>query len=300
MSMSFDIFKLVAFSAYLMFLSVCSGYEYYYMTDVDLNTKEEDPVGVNWHALDSQCRLTCYERSDTDCNAAYFEEDTGRCGLYELSGYHNKIMRLKDSTSVRVPTSSKWIFQYATEDSGWVLVLKRVFGDINFSGATWSQMRDGISGKNDYWAGLQALYVLTFNGKDTLRVKFSKENVKKEVIYQNFLLADESGGYQYSFGVKSGDYFDCLALQSGYNFTTADDPFLPEASACISANDNLPNWYNYDDPQCNQFNWFGALDTGERSGVSCDSSSVAGMKGCLSVCSNEDTAFLDYLIIEAQ
>ena len=109
-------------------------FEPYHSTDIDINIHGEDPVSVKWTYFESQCGPECFTASDKSCNAVLFDEATGRCDEYNLSGFYNKIMRL-DSYAMgeKVPEHSMWKFQYAKEAPGWTLVLKRVFGDIEFS-----------------------------------------------------------------------------------------------------------------------------------------------------------------------
>ena len=47
----------LVFHIYLITYVASSGFEYYYMTDVDINLHAEEPVETNWITLDSQCRI---------------------------------------------------------------------------------------------------------------------------------------------------------------------------------------------------------------------------------------------------
>merc|ERR1711879_534379 len=187
-----------------------------------LNEFNQEQLGTKWVRMPIHCRIDCYQAGLTDCNAALFDEDSGKCQMYNLNGYHNKIMRLGNSTN-QLPSTSKWIFTYADQQTGWVLVLKRVFGDINFSNASWIDMTNEMTGYNDYWAGLSQLRTMTYNGKDTLRLKFSKDNVKYEIVYDNFVLDTEENSFEFTVGAYSGNYHDCLSGQSALTFVTNDD-----------------------------------------------------------------------------
>ena len=76
--------------------------------------------------------MECFDLGDGSCNACLFDEETGRCELYSLSGYFNKMLRIGE-TEVIMTSYKHWTFRYAEEDPGWNIVVRRVFADINFT-----------------------------------------------------------------------------------------------------------------------------------------------------------------------
>ncbi|XP_059139215.1 angiopoietin-related protein 2-like isoform X2 [Physella acuta] len=111
-----------------------------------------------------------------------------------------------------------------TDGGGWILMLRRCVGDVNFA-RPWSDYRDGFGTLDgDFWQGLEQVHQLTRNGKWELRVdmKFGGKNYYAN--YKSFKLDSEAQFYTLHVGQFSGNVGDDLHYHNGMKFYTTDRP----------------------------------------------------------------------------
>lgn len=117
------------------------------------------------------------------------------------------------------------------EGGGWTVIQRRQDGSEDFY-RNWTDYVNGFGDiSNEYWLGLEAIYLLT-KQPSALHVEmeaFDNVNpISAYALYDEFALQPSSDQYRLSVGKFSGDCGDGLSYQNNEKFTTRDidnDPY---------------------------------------------------------------------------
>ncbi|CAG5126897.1 unnamed protein product [Candidula unifasciata] len=119
-----------------------------------------------------------------------------------------------------------------TDDGGWVVIQRRVRGDVDFYRG-WDDYKRGFGTPDtDFWIGNDIIHDLTSQGYNELRIDFIHNETEYFAQYTNFTLADESSKYLITIGGYSGNVFDSMSYHNGYNFSTFDRDNDPNTENC--------------------------------------------------------------------
>ncbi|XP_012937330.2 fibrinogen C domain-containing protein 1-like [Aplysia californica] len=109
-----------------------------------------------------------------------------------------------------------------TDQGGWIVIQRRASADVDFHRG-WADYRNGfgdLSGNNNFWLGLEKIYLLTRQGKCELRFDFTFEGKNYYANYDNFELSGESSKYRIEISGFSGNVSDSMAYHNGQPFST--------------------------------------------------------------------------------
>lgn len=127
-------------------------------------------------------------------------------------------------------------------NGSYTVIQRRLNGQINFY-TTWQYYKLGFGNpQGDYWAGLDAIHALTYNGNNILRIEMQSWNgLNRYIQYQHFLVDSETNYYKMYVSGASGQVTDDLSFNNGMYFYTPD---RPDANNC-AGHQKAGWWYNY-------------------------------------------------------
>ncbi|XP_062616952.1 angiopoietin-related protein 7-like isoform X1 [Saccostrea cucullata] len=133
----------------------------------------------------------------------------------------------------------------STDGGGWTAIQRRQDGSTDFY-KTWSEYKQGFGeSSTNYWIGNDAIYELTKNKDQELRVElqsFDGDTAYAE--YSTFYVVDEYSKYKLTVSGFSGTAGDSMTYNNGYRFTTKDqDNDGYSVVNCAKANHGAW-WYN--------------------------------------------------------
>ncbi|XP_059144590.1 angiopoietin-related protein 7-like [Physella acuta] len=109
-----------------------------------------------------------------------------------------------------------------TDGGGWILIQRRIKGDVNFT-REWSDYKNGFGSlKGDFWLGNDIISKLTSQGYTDLRFDIKYKNKNYYAVYNNFKVQDETLAYKVSFTTYSGNATDNFQSHNGSKFSTPD------------------------------------------------------------------------------
>ncbi|XP_062583930.1 ficolin-1-like [Saccostrea cucullata] len=110
-----------------------------------------------------------------------------------------------------------------TEGGGWTAIQRRQEGSTDFY-RTWSEYKQGFGNPSkDYWIGNDAIYELTKNKDQELRVELQRFNgAKAYAHFSTFYINDEDSKYNLSVSGYNGTAGDSLYYHNGCKFSTKD------------------------------------------------------------------------------
>ncbi|RUS84961.1 hypothetical protein EGW08_007272 [Elysia chlorotica] len=109
-----------------------------------------------------------------------------------------------------------------TEGGGWIVIQRRVNGDVDFYRG-WDDYKKGFgSFDGDFWLGNDKISAITSKGTHELRVDLEYEGERKFAHYGVFSLGDEISNYVINVMDYSGTAGDSLSRHHGLMFTTKD------------------------------------------------------------------------------
>ncbi|XP_062616953.1 fibroleukin-like isoform X2 [Saccostrea cucullata] len=133
----------------------------------------------------------------------------------------------------------------STDGGGWTVIQRRQDNSTDFY-RTWSEYKQGFGDPSkNYWIGNDAIYELTKNKDQELRVElqsFDGDTAYAE--YSTFYVVDEYSKYKLTVSGFSGTAGDSMTYNNGYRFTTKDqDNDGYSVVNCAKANHGAW-WYN--------------------------------------------------------
>ncbi|XP_062575730.1 ficolin-1-like [Saccostrea cucullata] len=125
----------------------------------------------------------------------------------------------------------------STDGGGWTAIQRRQDGSTDFY-RTWSEYKQGFGDPSkNYWIGNDAIYELTKNKDQELRVDLQRFNGDKAYAQcSTFYIADEDTKYKLNVSGFSGTAGDSLKYHNGYKFTTKDQDNDGYSGNCAVSN----------------------------------------------------------------
>ncbi|XP_061176262.1 angiopoietin-related protein 7-like isoform X2 [Saccostrea echinata] len=111
----------------------------------------------------------------------------------------------------------------STDGGGWTAIQRRKDNSTDFY-RTWRDYKQGFGDPSkNYWIGNDAIYELTKNKDQELRVELqSFDGAEAYAHYSTFYVGDKYNKYVLTVSGYSGTAGDSLAYHSGYKFSTTD------------------------------------------------------------------------------
>ncbi|RUS85474.1 hypothetical protein EGW08_006750 [Elysia chlorotica] len=130
---------------------------------------------------------------------------------------------LLNSTKTSINTFDfPYLCETMTDGGGWIVIQRRVKGDIDFH-LNWADYKIGFgSFAGDFWLGNDNIHAITSSGAYELRVDLTYKNKTSFAHYGNFFVAGESDKYKLTVGSYRGTAGDSLAYHNGRLFSTPD------------------------------------------------------------------------------
>ncbi|XP_059175169.1 tenascin-R-like [Physella acuta] len=109
-----------------------------------------------------------------------------------------------------------------TDGGGWIIVQRRVAGDVSFT-RNWSDYKNGFGSlAGDYWLGNDWISSLTQNGYTELRFDMKYKGKSYYTVYSNVTVGNEADLYRIKFTFKTGNATDNFSEHNGMAFSTVD------------------------------------------------------------------------------
>ncbi|XP_061176302.1 ficolin-1-like [Saccostrea echinata] len=144
-----------------------------------------------------------------------------------------------------------------TKGGGWTAIQRRQDGSTDFY-RQWSEYKQGFGNPSkNYWIGNDAIYELTKNKDQELRVELQRFNGEKAYAqYSTFYVGDEGSKYRLTVSGYSGTAGDSLDYHNGMKFSTKDQDNDSNSGNCAITWHGA--WWN---KSCHQSNLNGKYAT---------------------------------------
>ncbi|XP_059154481.1 ficolin-1-like [Physella acuta] len=132
-----------------------------------------------------------------------------------------------------------------TDGGGWIIIQRRVKGDVNFT-RTWNDYKNGFgSTSGDFWIGNDVISKLTDLGYNELRFDMKYKGKDYYAVYRGFKVENEVAKYKMSFTSFSGENGgNTFIHHNSMKFTTIDsDNDIHSGRNC--AVDRRGGWWYY-------------------------------------------------------
>ncbi|XP_061176955.1 fibrinogen C domain-containing protein 1-B-like [Saccostrea echinata] len=152
----------------------------------------------------------------------------------------------KDGVYVIYADTRREVFcDMTTDKGGWTVIQKRQDGDVDFY-RTWREYKDGFgNATKNYWIGNDAIYELTKNKDQELRVELqSFDGAEAHALYSSFYVGNESSKYTLTLSGYSGTAGNSLGYHNGMKFTTKDQDNDNKISVNCAVGFHGAWWYN--------------------------------------------------------
>ncbi|XP_059170343.1 ficolin-1-like [Physella acuta] len=111
-----------------------------------------------------------------------------------------------------------------SDGGGWIVLMRRVRGDVNFS-RSWADYSEGFgSFDGDFWLGLNDSSLLIYEGEWQLRVDMKFEGRDYFAQYRQFELSWRIQQHTIHMGTFSGNVTDDFSYHNHQMFYTSDSP----------------------------------------------------------------------------
>ncbi|XP_059154906.1 fibroleukin-like [Physella acuta] len=110
-----------------------------------------------------------------------------------------------------------------TDGGGWIIMVRRIKGDVNFT-RNWEEYKWGFgSFGGDFWLGNELVATITSEGNFELRADMRYKDKSYYAVYDSFKVESEADGYRLRIGNYMGDAGDSLKVhQKDRVFSTFD------------------------------------------------------------------------------
>ncbi|XP_059139201.1 ficolin-1-A-like [Physella acuta] len=133
-------------------------------------------------------------------------------------------INLPERVVLKSPTGKDVLCDTRTDGGGWILIMRRIQGGVNFS-RPWTDYRNGFGlFDGDFWLGLEEVHTLSNAGQWELRVDMKFEGKDYYANYNTFKIDSETLFYTLHVGQFSGNVGDDLEYHDGIRFYTYDRP----------------------------------------------------------------------------
>ncbi|XP_062609819.1 ficolin-2-like [Saccostrea cucullata] len=146
---------------------------------------------------------------------------------------------------ITIASKPKFVYcDMTTEGGGWTAIQRRQDGSTDFY-RTWSEYKQGFGDPSkNYWIGNDAIYELTKNKDQELRVELQRFNGDTAYAqYSTFYVGDEGSKYKFTVSGYSGTAGDSLDYHNGMKFTTKDQDNDGNSGHCAVSYHGAW-WYN--------------------------------------------------------
>ncbi|XP_059142275.1 angiopoietin-4-like [Physella acuta] len=132
------------------------------------------------------------------------------------------ILTLPDQVKLKLIDSTVALCDVTTDGGGWIVIQRRVKGDVNFT-RNWSDYKNGFGTLDgDFWLGNDLISNLTLRGWRELRFDMTHKGKSYYAVYSNFTVGNEAALYRVSFNNKGGNIKDEFTYHNNMAFTTVD------------------------------------------------------------------------------
>ncbi|XP_059160797.1 angiopoietin-related protein 7-like isoform X4 [Physella acuta] len=127
-----------------------------------------------------------------------------------------------ERTTVRLGQDKLALCDTKTDGGGWIIIQRRVFGDVNFTRG-WNAYKHGFGSMiGDFWLGNDWISNLTFMGYNELRIDMTQKGKEYYAHYDHFKVDNEAESYTINVTSFSGNVKDYLNPHIGMRFSTID------------------------------------------------------------------------------
>ncbi|XP_059154493.1 fibroleukin-like isoform X1 [Physella acuta] len=148
---------------------------------------------------------------------------------------------LADITEAGVDIS-RTLCDTKTNGGGWIIIQRRIKGDVNFT-RNWNDYKNGFgSTSGDFWIGNDVIYKLTNLGYNELRFDMKYNGTDYYAVYRGFKVENEAAKYKMSYtSFSDGNVEDKFSHHYGDKFTTIDSDNDRDSGNC--AVDRRGGWW---------------------------------------------------------
>ncbi|CAG5123959.1 unnamed protein product [Candidula unifasciata] len=121
-----------------------------------------------------------------------------------------------------------------TDGGGWIVIQRRVHGDVNFY-QDWDNYKNGFGSLDtDFWIGNEIIHNLTSQSYNELRVDMELNGVRYFAHYSIFNVDNEVLNYRMTVSSYSGNAGDSLAYHNEMMFSTLDRDNDKDSRSCAT------------------------------------------------------------------
>ncbi|XP_059179593.1 angiopoietin-4-like [Physella acuta] len=132
-----------------------------------------------------------------------------------------------------------------TDGGGWVIIQRRVKGDVNFT-RNWSDYKNGFGSlAGDYWLGNDWISYLTQNGYSELRFDMKYKGKSYYAVYSDVAVGNEKELYRIQFTYKISNVDNSFETQNSMAFSTIDRENDMDSNRNCAQIFKGGWWYNY-------------------------------------------------------
>ncbi|XP_059175195.1 fibrinogen-like protein 1 [Physella acuta] len=156
----------------------------------------------------------------------------------------SKNSSLPKQTVVKLSENKLALCDTNTDGGEWIVIQRRVKGDVNFT-RNWSDYKNGFGSlAGDYWLGNDWISNLTQKGYSELRFDMKYEGKSYYAVYSNVKVGNEADLYRIKFTYKTGNATDNLDTHNQMAFSTLDRDNDRSSQHC--AEDYKGGWWYRD------------------------------------------------------
>ncbi|XP_059148106.1 angiopoietin-related protein 7-like [Physella acuta] len=198
-------------------------------TNQDKTDNDMDTVKKRLNSLTEQMQVIMERfKSSDQLHLNTTEQYTDKKVKYNATLWTKEMCRQgHDSNSpsrqlVQLDESKITLCDTKTDHGGWLLIQRRVLGDVNFTRG-WDDYKHGFgSMAGDFWLGNDWISKLTMMGYNELRVDMIIGSTNQFAEYCDFKVDNETAKYKISLSTFRGNASDALIAHNGMKFSTPD------------------------------------------------------------------------------
>ncbi|XP_059175227.1 ficolin-2-like [Physella acuta] len=150
---------------------------------------------------------------------------------------------LVDMTKAGIDVS-RTLCDTETDVVGWIVIQRRIKGDVNFT-RNWNDYKNGFgSNSGDFWIGNDVIHQLTNLGYNELRFDMKYKDKDYYAVYRGFKVGNEAAKYKMSLtSFSGGNAKDDFNYHKDLKFTTIDSDNDADNGNC--AVERRGGWWYY-------------------------------------------------------
>ncbi|XP_059175224.1 fibrinogen beta chain-like [Physella acuta] len=164
--------------------------------------------------------LTDHKHSNLSYHKTELTKEKGDETLLKCANLNDRVFT--DMTKIGVDVS-RTLCDNRTDGGGWIVIQRRIKGDVNFT-RTWNDYKNGFgSTSGDFWIGNDVISHLTDSGYNELRFDMKYKGKDYHDVYRGFKVENEAAKYKMSYtSFRGGNVVDWFSFHNGMKFTTID------------------------------------------------------------------------------